>query len=162
MISKDVTFRDPSCSNEKKVLLLSCWDEVQLHLIWGVLSQNDIEYEIDAKGLGAVTGEKGELFSEYRVYINERDLDRAKYLLDDSITTTEEKHEEAFLQNEPLKKHRPILKIVPLLISLFFGMLSFYTLTTSERFMAIVSGGMAMFFLAVFLFSFDIKQKRSQ
>ena len=125
-------------------LLLSGLNDYEISFVVGLLQENDIEVFVDTK--------QG-LLAQYEVFVFNRDLRRAKQLLGDSKKVFET-IENPF-QRAPRGRDKLILRILLLLTSLFFGVISYYAFLSSENIMALIIIGISVSFLAILVFSIE-------
>jgi len=127
-----------------------CSDEVQLTLITGLLEENNIEIFVETEGLDEEV---------HKIYVRARDLSKSERLLQNSQKAFSSIEHKDNPQIESIDWGRIVLRTLLVLTSLFFGMLSYYTLLTSEKVMGIFLCGISVFFLSIFIFSFDWSSK---
>lgn len=128
--------------------LLSCSSSHEVDIVVGLLRENGIEVFVDSK--------EG-LLAPYEISVFNYDLPKAKEILAASNKVFETVEQSS---SEDSKRRSTItLRILLFLTFLFFGVLSYYILKTSEKFMGWIIGGISFFFLLVFIFSFEWRKK---
>lgn len=144
-----------SQSNQNFVLLMSSHDSSQVHFVHGLLESNGLGVFIDTKGIGLVTGEMDGPFTKCNIFVHEQDVADAKKLLESHEVKYEEDSEWKKDLSESQKKHRVFGRILGLLVTCIFGVLSYLSFRTSEDFMGYVLLGCSLLFCLVLVFSYD-------
>ena len=137
-------FANESRKENSLNLLLSCNNDYEMDLIIALLQDNEVNAYVD-RGL--------ELPTIYRIFVNRNDLGKAQQILAASNKVFEGIGETP--QVLPKRRHKIILKVLLFFTSLFFGAVSYYIFRTTKDSMGIVMAGISLFFLLVFIFSFD-------
>ncbi len=131
-------------ATDTTVLLLSCLNDYEVGIVVGLLQENGIEVFVDTK--------EG-LLTQYEVFVFNRDLPKAKQLLADSSKVFESIKDPS--HHDSRSRDKIILRILLLLTSLFFAVISYYAFVSSEHFMGLLILGISIFFLVIFIFSFE-------